>query len=376
MKVSLVAALALAFASFGDAFLYPFLPVNFTTVGVPIAWVGVLLSVNRFVRIISNTMMVHASARYGLRAVMIVAVLLAIVSTMGYGVATGIVVWVGFRIMWGLAFSAMRISTLAYAMSCEKVGVALGLTKSIQEAGPMLSLLAAPFLLQHFEARTIFFVLALCSAPALFFAWRLPSGDEQVAATKGKAFLQWPSALDATTLVSAMVIDGILVVVLGILFLHHREHVTLATATTLAAVYLGYRRICLVFLSATGGWLAYRLGINRIFAVSNALIILGLLTIVMGWVGTGTVLVFSFYSISAAITPGSLSSRDGHALSAVAGNATWRDIGAATGALLGGMLISTGYLNAVLIIAIFILIFLLLVHARETGVFKLLYLWR
>jgi hypothetical protein len=37
IKASAFAALALAFASFGDAFLYPFLPVNFESVGIPVA---------------------------------------------------------------------------------------------------------------------------------------------------------------------------------------------------------------------------------------------------------------------------------------------------------------------------------------------------
>jgi MFS transporter, DHA1 family, multidrug resistance protein len=95
LKAPAFAALALAFASFGDAFLYPFLPVNFNDVGIPVVWVGLLLSVNRFVRILANTVIVHALAKYGLRSVMIVAVMLAVVSTLGYGIATGLIVpWV------------------------------------------------------------------------------------------------------------------------------------------------------------------------------------------------------------------------------------------------------------------------------------------
>src|SRR5688572_24054137 len=90
LKGPVYASLALTFASFGDAFLYPFLPVNSSAVGVPVFWVGVLLSVNRFVRIFSNTMMVHLFARYGLRDVMTCAVALAIVSTLGYAIASSV----------------------------------------------------------------------------------------------------------------------------------------------------------------------------------------------------------------------------------------------------------------------------------------------
>src|SRR5688572_6600908 len=122
IKASAFAALALAFASFGDAFLYPFLPVNFGSIGVPVLWVGVLLSINRFVRIISNTLLVHAFAKYGLRTIMICAVAMAITSTFGYGIASSVIAWLIFRVIWGLAFSAMRIGTLGYALQQERKG--------------------------------------------------------------------------------------------------------------------------------------------------------------------------------------------------------------------------------------------------------------
>ena len=80
LKPAAFSALALAFASLGDAFLYPFLPLNFETVGIPVLWVGVILSINRFVRILSNTLMVHAFSRYGLRSIMVIAAAFAITS--------------------------------------------------------------------------------------------------------------------------------------------------------------------------------------------------------------------------------------------------------------------------------------------------------
>ena len=157
LKASAFAALALAFASFGDAFLYPFLPVNFESVGVPIMWVGLLLSINRFVRIVSNTIIVHAFARYGLRSIMILAVALAIPSTFGYGIATGLVAWLSLRVLWGLAFSAMRIGTLGYALQHNRKGFALGVSRSLQESGPMLALFIAPVLLNSLESKNNLF---------------------------------------------------------------------------------------------------------------------------------------------------------------------------------------------------------------------------
>ena len=156
LKASAFAALALAFASVGDAFLYPFLPINWDAVGIPVVWVGLILSINRFVRIFSNSLMVHVFSRYGLRSVMIIAVMLAITSTFGYGLASGILAWSMLRVMWGLAFSAMRMGTLGYALQHERRGLAFGLSKGLQETGPMISLILAPVLISYLDSRTIF----------------------------------------------------------------------------------------------------------------------------------------------------------------------------------------------------------------------------
>jgi predicted MFS family arabinose efflux permease len=376
LKASVFAALALAFASFGDAFLYPFLPLNFQSVGLPVVWVGLILSINRFVRILSNAFMVRAFSRYGLRSIMVIAVILAITSTFGYGLAMGILSWVLLRIMWGLAFSAMRIGILGYALQHQRRGFSFGLSRSLQEAGPMLSLFVAPILITYLDSKPIFYFLSVLSLPALYFAWKLPVTDDKTKMVESRRLLNWPSTLNSITLVSAIVIDGIIVVVLGMLFLRYRDQIDLVTATALAASYLGYRRICLVALSTVGGVISDKVGMERMFNISLALVILGLLVIISGWIGTGAVIVFTFYSINSAITPGS-ALRSSHSLAAIAENATWRDIGAAIGTLLGGVLISSQYLSTVLTVAVLIMVSLLMAHlGARWKAFKLFYLWK
>lgn len=377
LKAPAYAALTLAFASFGDAFLYPFLPVNNVDVGVPVVWVGVLLSINRFVRIFSNGFMVDLFAKYGFRMIMIIAVATAILSTLGYSISTGVFAWLVFRICWGLSFSAMRIGTLGYALQQPRQGIALGVSRSLQEAGPMLALFLAPLLLKQFDARTIFIVLSLFSLPALYFAWNLPRIEIKTHPTATRMFLKLPSTFNSITLLSAIVIDGIIIVLLGILFLHYNENITLLSATTLAAFYLGYRRVCLVVLSPAGGWMADKFGLDKIFNVSIALVILGLFILVSGWIATGSVIVFTFYSINAAITPGTVSKGQINSLASVAENATWRDIGAAIGTLTGGFLIASPYITHTLLFATFGLLILLLVHLGTTQkAFNFLYSWK
>jgi MFS family permease len=377
LKAPAYASLTLAFASFGDAFLYPFLPLNSMNVGVPVEWVGVLLSVNRLVRIFSNVWMVKLFAHYGLRLITILAAILAIVSTAGYAMATSIAVWLLFRIAWGLAFSAMRIGTLGYSLQQSQQGFSLGLTRGIQELGPMTALLLAPELLTYFSNTTIFLLLTTLSLPALYFAWNLPKGEDSTSPLSEKAFLQFPTPLNAITFTSALLIDGVMVVVLGILFLQYKESISLLTATALAALYLGYRRICLVIISPVGGWASDKLGINRIFNVSLAAVIFGFIVLTLGWIETGAIVVFTFYSVVAAITPGYVSQQQTHPLSAVAANATWRDIGAVLGTLIGGLLLTTHYLHELLIFSIFSLMLLLFIHlGTAQRILKLWYTWK
>jgi predicted MFS family arabinose efflux permease len=213
--------------------------------------------------------------------------------------------------------------------------------------------------LRHLDPNTIFYLLALLSAPALYFALSLPNINNKTQHVGTRKSVMWPSLLNAITLVSAILIDGIVVVVLGVLFLHYRENITVGTATTLAAFYLGYRRVCLVALSPAAGWIADRVGLDRVFNASIVLVVLGLIVIVFGWIGTGALIVFTFYSINAAVAPGSATQADSHSLAAVAENATWRDIGAAVGTLIGGLLISSQHISTILSIAIVVLIVLL-----------------
>ena len=320
--------------------------------------------------------MIDAFSRWGLRFVMLGAVVLAITSTLGYGLAKDVFVWVLLRIMWGLSFSAMRLGTMAFAMQSQKQGLAFGISRSFQEAGPMISLLIAPLLLAYLEPPTIFYLLSALSFPALYFAWSLPVSDRRVLVKGSGALLRRPSTLNLITFISAFVIDGMLVVVLGVLLLANGDQITLIKATTLAALYLGYRRICLVVLSTAGGWVADNIGMERMFNMSMALVVFGLFLIISGWVGTGVVIAFSFYSINSAMTPGS-ASKSAYPLAGIAENATWRDVGAATGSLIGGFLISSQFLTGVLIIAVLIMVSLLAAHSGPVRkMLKAPYVWK
>ncbi len=63
----------MAFAGLGDAILYPVLPVYAEKWGIPLIWVGFILSVNRFVRIISNMWIANVINTIEMKKVLITA---------------------------------------------------------------------------------------------------------------------------------------------------------------------------------------------------------------------------------------------------------------------------------------------------------------
>ena len=361
LKYPLYASLTLSFASFGDAFLYPFLPQNAEVMDIPVVWIGLLLSINRFIRIGFNPVVIRLFAMYGVRAVTIVASGLAIASTIGYGLGWGLFSLITFRIIWGMSFAILRLSTLAYAFDQEYVGTALGISRSIQEAGPMLALWWGPLLLNYFSVANTFLMLGLISGPSILYALALPK-LKYAHKIKYKIRLSLPSLLNTMTFVSSFIVEGVLIIVAGVLLTRNYPSLSLLAITSMAGAYLAYRRFCSILFAPYGGVLADKVGFQRVFNYSMLLIIVGLISIIVGWTAVGLIIIFSFNSINSAMAPGGASHTETDKIKAVAVNASWRDFGAAIGALTGGLLLSGRFLFEILLTATFVLSFLLTIR--------------
>ena len=137
----------LSLALVGDALIYAVLPVHAEAFGVSLVWVGVLLSANRFVRVLAYGWIARSAQRFGLRRLCIAALLAAIVSTAMYGLATGAAALLLARILWGLAFAGLLLVTLGHAVHDRaRVGSRLGWSRAIQHVGPVLALIAGAWL--------------------------------------------------------------------------------------------------------------------------------------------------------------------------------------------------------------------------------------
>jgi MFS transporter, DHA1 family, multidrug resistance protein len=359
------AALTLAFASFGDAFLYPFLPQYVDLMQIPVAWIGVLLSINRFIRIVFNPLILQLFATYGVRKLTIAASIAAIISTVGYGLDWGLVSLVLFRILWGLAFAVLRISSFAYVLEQESVGLSLGISKAIQDAGPCVALWLGPIILETSTVSGTFFLLALFSVPSLLCAISLPDLKCKPGCTATTTF-RLPSLLNSMTFVSSFIVEGVLVIVIGLFLSMNNQSSSNIVIMTMAAAYLAYRRICSIFFAPVSGLFADKIGLMRVFNFSILMLIVGLVLLLIGWTTVGLIVIFTFNSVNGTIAPGGASGKESDKLRAIAINASWRDIGAATGTLFGGVILSGSFLFETFTIATFTLMLLLAFRYRKT----------
>ncbi|MEM7348432.1 MAG: hypothetical protein AAF485_29735, partial [Chloroflexota bacterium] len=106
---TVISAIILALAGMGDALLYPTLPLYAAQLGVPFIWIGILLSINKLIRLGGNHALALTISRLGYKRVATLGVLLASGSTLAYGLAPPIWIWLISRVAWGMAFAALRL---------------------------------------------------------------------------------------------------------------------------------------------------------------------------------------------------------------------------------------------------------------------------
>lgn len=362
LKPPILSALVLAFSSFGDAFLYTVLPVNSLQMNVPVVWIGFLLSINRFVRLLSNQMFAHLFNQFGFKRITILAALFSILTTFSYGLATGIFIWIIARIIWGFCFSALRISAIGYSLENEKQGFSLGLNKGIQELGPIIALLVGPLLLNWTNSSTTFFILSLGSVSAVIISFYLPE-LKQIPFDYSFSFNIIPSSFNLLTFLSSFFVQGVLIVTITRLLM--LENLSPMTLTTIAGIYLAYRRLCAVFISPFGGILADKWGIGKVYLISILYTIAGFLLIATGFIKTGILTAFTFNSITGALSPGNAAAGASNQLKAVAANSTWSDIGAAIGTLIAGSFLLSKHPGFLFLIMTIVLLLALIFHIKN-----------
>src|SRR3990172_4300267 len=110
-------AVATSLALLGDLMLYTALPVHHEAAGIPVAALGVILSVHRFIRLAANPVGGLVYDRLGRRRPFLAGLGLATLATLGYWLAGSFWPLLASRLVWGLGVSLVSVGALAVLLA-------------------------------------------------------------------------------------------------------------------------------------------------------------------------------------------------------------------------------------------------------------------
>jgi len=135
-----VVSLAVATSLLGDSALYTIIPIHAERLGIRLALVGVLLSANRFVRLISNSWAGRVHDRLHSPWPFVMALGIGACITAVYGLFLGFWIFFACRLLWGICWSFLRLegySSIIAESPPESRGKLIGTYKSIITLGFM-----------------------------------------------------------------------------------------------------------------------------------------------------------------------------------------------------------------------------------------------
>ena len=338
--------------------LYAVLPAKAVSMGIPIALVGVLLSVNRWVRIATNFGAAGAFARWGARRGMIAGSSLAIGSTLCYGLFPFFAAMLPARLAWGAAFSLLRLGAYnaVLATSTNKNrGRLMGMFQSISWLGSMTGALAGGILTESVGFRATAIAFGLAGFLSLALSGRVGKDLDRLGGSPNSnvrirdiaAIFRWSPEfrIILIVMVGTLAGTGAVVPTIGLLlFTTYGDAVDVFGATAGVAAVAGFlvslRFAAETLLAPVFGLVSDRYGRRFTAIVAGAAMLVGLVILFFSGslvsIGVGSIIVFS----AAAGLHVALSAwtadlvREGDWTIVMSGFATFRDIGAALGPLL------------------------------------------
>ncbi|MBY0213858.1 MFS transporter [Priestia aryabhattai] len=240
-NVIILVAIITALSLLGDSMLYIVLPVYWKEAGLDSIWqVGILLAVNRFIRLPFNPFIGWLYQKISLRTGLILAVILGSVTTLGYGMAKGFVVWIILRGVWGIAWSFFRIgglSAVVYYSNDSTRGKAMGLYNGLYRTGSLFGMLLGGVLVPIVGLQVVsilFGCLSFIGLPLVFYSLRVKSNQQTEAVQKVNnhvsvhKILKHKIIIISTGFLITMLIQGVLTSTVSAILQHsYGEKITL-----------------------------------------------------------------------------------------------------------------------------------------------------
>ena len=333
---TIVAAACLGLVWLGDALIYVLLPLYPAAFGVEVASVAILLSVNRVIRIVGYGWVSPLSRRFGANTLTAAACAAGAISTLAYGLLSGVILLFIARLMWGGAYGVINLTNTAYAYGDgQRAGTHVGLNRAVSTLGPVLSLALGGFLVIQLGPQGVFVVYGLVGLLAVPLALSLPRLRQTVGDTQNTAKGRWiPSPLNIMFFVVALGADGVFTATLSTLL---ADLIPVTSALIGAGLLLAANRLTSVILALFSGPIVDRLKAPRLLAPCCVLVAIGLAAIAAGYVYSGAVVLILARVVFAIVAPIVAAEQSTDRIGAIAAYATWSDVGLAAGAFIGIM---------------------------------------
>lgn len=315
----------------GDTLIYAVLPLYHAEFGMSLAMVGVLLSLNRWVRLFANSAVAHIGERVGARALMIAAAVGSVLSTTCYALDGGETLQIAARILWGVSFAALNLGSLAYAVADRAhAGKRVGLSRGIIGLAQATCFIGGGLLVLAVGPRHVFLVLGALTTLAVVAAILLPHLPREPGGQRGFR-LPKPHRLEIWGFLLGFSGDGVFLLALAFLL---RDSVTSVAPIVATCLVLSLR--CFIDASGApvGGWMSDRFGARPVAVATGAVLVLGYLLIALKIDLIGSIVIVLSRGLFNTLIPVMVMQRaSGGYLSSQASYSTWRDFGAALGPL-------------------------------------------
>ena len=163
---------AVAFSLLGDMAIYVILPVHHVVLGFSPIQVGILLSANRWVRLVTNHLARHVLERRRASRVLALVLCAGACSTLLYAVAPPFWLFLAARMAWGLCWSFIRHIGVMTSISVgrqQHAGTVLGLYTGVVQLGFIAGTLAVALLFDAFDYSFTFLLVAMVSLVGVAF---------------------------------------------------------------------------------------------------------------------------------------------------------------------------------------------------------------
>jgi MFS family permease len=179
-------ALITAVAVMGDSMLLIVLPIYWEEFGLTALWqIGLLLSINRFIRLPINPLVGLFYQRFQLRTGVFIAIILAIFTTFSYGLFQEFWLLLLMRALWGVAWSLLRLGgllTVTDVTNDNNRGQYVGMYNGLWGLGGLIGMLAGGLLVDQtsiFFVTSLFAFIGLLVVPTIWFLVPVTKGAKK-----------------------------------------------------------------------------------------------------------------------------------------------------------------------------------------------------